>query len=137
MIKYCKYYSLTPFFMCFLCVYSYSVGVVEAAPPVAAEDHCSCWDMQARNHHSCCICVCSSFECKSCETFFLIQCSSLERASRSLAKTGFLGGLRGVFFFRLFSVRFLGVPEGTFDAHGALWGSFGDRLGVILVTFWR
>ena len=76
------------FFMCFSCVYPYSVGVVEAAPPGAAEDHCSCWDMQTRDHHSCCICVCSSFECKSCETFFL-QCSSLERASRSLAKTGF------------------------------------------------
>ena len=121
--------------MCFSCVYPYSVGVVEAAPPGAAEDHCSCLDMQTRDHHSCCICVCSSFECKSCETFFL-QCSSLERASRSLAKTGFFLGLLGVFFLGVFSVRFLGVPEGPFGAHGALWGSFGGRLGVILVTFW-
>ena len=91
------------FFMCFS--YPYSVGVVEAAPPGAAEDHCSCWDMQTRDHHSCCICVCSSFECKSCETFCL-QCSSLERASRSLAKTGFFLGLLGVFLFVCFLFGF-------------------------------
>ena len=61
-----------------------------------------------------------------------LQCSSLERASRSLAKTGFFLGLSGVFFFCLFSVRFLGVPEGPFGAPGALWGSF----GVVWESFW-
>ena len=88
LIKDCKYYLFTCVFMCFAFVYAYSVDVVEAAPPGAAEDHWSCWDMQRRGHHFCCTCVCSSGEYNSCATFFL-QCSSLERASRSLAKTGF------------------------------------------------
>ena len=79
-----KDYFIYIVFMCFAVVYPYSVDVVEAAP----EDHWSCWDMQTRGHHFCCTCVCSSGEYNSCETFFL-QCSSLERASRSLAKTGF------------------------------------------------
>ena len=119
--------------MGFSCVYPYSVGVVEAAPPGAAEDHCSCWDMQTRDHHSCCICVCSSCECKSCETFFL-QCSSLERASRSLAKTGFFFGLFRVFVSRSCSGRVWGGLGGPFGAigvdlgaiWGAFWGHFGD-----------
>ena len=52
----------------------------------------------------CCTCVCSSAEYNSCGTVFL-QCSSLERASRSLAKTG----LFLVFFCYFFCVCFLFV----------------------------
>ena len=47
LIKDCKYSSLeTVLCTCFSYVYLYSVDVVEAAPPGAAEDHWSCWDMQ-------------------------------------------------------------------------------------------
>ena len=77
--------------MCFEFVYPYFVDVVEATPPGAAEDQWSCWDMLPRDHHSCCIRVCSSCECNTCETFFL-KCSSLGRASRALAKKGYCGG---------------------------------------------
>ena len=82
-------YSFSMFFIRLSFVYPYFVDVVEAAPPGAAEGHWSCWDKQTRDHHSCCMCVWSSCECNSCEAFFL-KCSSLERASRSLAKTGFM-----------------------------------------------
>ena len=122
--------------MCFACVCPYSVIVVEAAPPGAAEDHWSCWDTQTRAHHFCCTCVCSSGEYNSCETFVL-QCSSLERASRSLAKTG----LFFVFFWDSFGVRFLftflGALEGPLEAIGSIWEPFGEHFGVILVTFSR
>ena len=62
-------FHLYRFFICFSCVYPYSVDVVEAAPPGAAQDHWSCWDMQTWDHHSCCICVCPSCQCKSCGAF--------------------------------------------------------------------
>ena len=51
LIKDCQYNAFTLFFMCFSFVYPYSVDVVEAAPPGRAQDHWSCWDMQARSHH--------------------------------------------------------------------------------------
>ena len=51
LIKDCQYNVFTLFFMCFSFVYPYSVDVVEAAPPGRAQDHWSCWDMQARSHH--------------------------------------------------------------------------------------
>ena len=115
--------------------------MVEAAPPGAAEDHWSCWNMQTRDYHSCCICVCSSSECNRCETFFL-QCSSLERASRSLAKTGLFFSLSEVFFSRLFSVRFFGGLGGASGSpwvdFGGIWGAFGghfcDFLGIRLIS---
>ena len=94
------------FFMHFAFVYPYSVDVVEAVPPGAAEDHWSCWDMQARGHQFCCTWICSSGEYNGSETFFL-QCSSLERASRSLAKTGLFFRVFEVLFSCVFSVRFL------------------------------
>ena len=51
----CSYYIL----ICYVFnVYTYSVDVVEVAPPGAAEDHRSCWDMQTQDHHFCCISVC-------------------------------------------------------------------------------
>ena len=117
--------------MCFACVYPYSVDVVEAAPLGAAEDHWSCWDMQTRGHHFCCTCFCSSGEYNSWETFFL-QCSSLERASRSLAKTGLFFCLFWSLFLSTFSVRLFEVLEGSL---GVL-GSFLSHLGSILESFW-
>ena len=116
--------------MCFAFVYPYSVDVVEAAP----EDHWSCWDMQTRGHHFCCTCVCSSGEYNSCATFFL-QCSSLERASRSLAKTGLFFGVFWSLFLSPFSVRLFEVLERSLGALGSILEPFGEHLGVILVTF--
>ena len=120
--------------MYFEFVYPYSVDVVEAAPPGAAEDHWSCWNMQTRDDHSCCICVCSASECNRCETLFL-QCSSLERASRSLAKTGLFFSLSEVFFSRSFSVRFFGGLGGASGGPGVDFGAIWRHLGVIFVTF--
>jgi len=138
LIKDCNYYQFTCFLRCFAFVYAYSVDVVEAAPPGAAEDHWSCWDMQRRGHHFCCTCVCSSGEYNSCATFFL-QCSSLERASRSLAKTGFyfyaFFGLFWSLFLSPFSVRLFEVLERSLGALGSILEPFGEHLGVILVTF--
>ena len=64
-----------------------------------------------------------------------LQCSSLERASRSLAKTGLFFVFFSFFFLCFFSVRFLGVLEGTFGVRRVLWVSFGTHFGVIFVTF--
>jgi hypothetical protein len=71
------------YFLCFSIVYPRSVDVFR---PCLA-DHWSCSELQARDPHSCCICACSFFESKNCAAFCL-QCFGLERASRSLAKTG-------------------------------------------------
>ena len=134
MIKYGKYYSLTRFFhvffMCLslLCRRGRGCAARRGRRPLQLLGHAN--TRSSFLLHLCLLIL----RMQELWNFFL-QCSSLERASRSLAKTGFFLGLRGVFFFRLFSVWFLGVPEGTFDAHGALWGSFGSRLGVFLVTF--
>ena len=121
--------------MYFEFVYPYSVDVVEAAPPGAAEDHWSCWDMQARGHQFCCTWICSSGEYNGCETFFL-QCFSLERASRSFAKTGLFLGLFCYFFCVRFLFVFLEVLEGPLGALGSILEAFGEHLGVILVPFW-
>lgn len=121
--------------MCFAFVGPYSVDVVEAAPPGAAEDHWSCWGTQTRARHFCCTCACSSGEYNSCETFFL-QCSSLERASRSLAKTGFFRSLGAPLFVFVFSECFLQVLELSFSILESILESFGGHLEVILVTFW-
>ena len=118
----------------FAFVYPYSVDVVEAAPPGAAEDHWSCWDMHTRGHQFCCTWICSSGEYNGCETFFL-QCSSLERASRSLAKTGLFFGLFWSLFLSPFSVRLFEVLERSLGALGSILEPFGEHLGVILVTF--
>ena len=60
-----------------------------------------------------------------------LQCSSLERASRSLAKTGLFFGLSEVFFSRLFSVRLFGGLGGAFGGSGvdlgAIWRAFGGH----------
>ena len=116
-------------------LYAYSVDVVEVAPSGAAEDHRSCWDMQIQVHHFCCICVCLLCESRGCEPCFL-QCSSLERASRSLAKTGFYfscwNAWKPAVFHCLFSVlsfwrpwRILWGPLGRFGSNlGSLLGSF-------------
>ena len=113
------------------------VDVVEAAPPGAAEDHWTCWDMQTRGHYSCCSCVCSFCEWSSCETCFL-QCSRLERASRSLAKTGLFFWLFFLFFCIGFLCVFWEALGGSLGGHeadsGAIWGPFwchfGDFLGI-------
>ena len=59
-----------------------------------------------------------------------LQCSSLERASRSLAKTGFF-----LSFFHFFSVFFLFVFGGSWRGLLASVGSFGCHLVPILVSF--
>ena len=64
-----------------------------------------------------------------------LQCSSLERASRSLAKTGLFFVFVSSFFFVFFFCSFLGVLEGTFGVRRVLWVSFGTHFGVIFVTF--
>ena len=125
--------------MCFAFVYPYSVDVVEATPPGAAEDHWSCWDVQRRGHHFCCTCACSSGEYNSCATFFL-QCSSLERASRSLAKTGFFFTLFQVLFSCPFPVRLFGglggYPGGRWVDFGAIWGAFWGHFGHFFRVRW-
>ena len=130
LIKDCKYCSFTLFFICFAFVHPYSVDVVEAAPPGAAEDHWSCWDMQAQGHQFCCTWICSSREYNGCETFFL-QCSSLERASRSLAKTGLFFCFLGTFFRVRFRFVFMGPLKGPVGGSGvdfgAIWGAFGGH----------
>ena len=65
---------------------------------------------------------------------FFLQCSSLERASRSLAKTGLFFVFFGVFFSLRFLFVFLEALEGPLGAigvdleaiWGAFWGHFGD-----------
>ena len=109
--------------------------MVEVAPPGAAEDHRSCWDMQTQDHHFCCICVCSSCQSNNCEPFFL-QCSSLERASRSLAKTGsFLCPFRCFFLGHALECLW-----GPFGGHwvdfGGIWGAFWDRFGDFFRAGW-
>ena len=84
--------------------------------------------MQTKDHHFCCTCVCLCCVPSSCETFFL-QWSSLERASRSLAKTGLFLGLFGVFVSCSFSGRVWGGPGGP-------RGAIGVDLGAIWVAFW-
>ena len=64
-----------------------------------------------------------------------LQCSSLERASRSLAKTGLFFCFFSIFCFCFFSVRFWGVLEGTFGVRRVLWVSFGTHFGINFVTF--
>ena len=92
-----------------------------------------------RGHHFCCTCVCSSGEYNSCATFFL-QCSSLERASCSLAKTGLICSLSEVFFSRLFSVRFFGGLGGASGSpwvdFGGIWGVFGSHFAAFLGVRW-
>ena len=120
----------------FIC-YPYSVGVVEAAPPGAAEDHCSCWDKQTRDHHSCCICACWFCECNTCEAF-LLTCSSLKRASRSLARqVYFLVFLMFCFVFFVFLFcSFSGrCWKGLLASVGSILERCWRHLGVILVTF--
>ena len=64
-----------------------------------------------------------------------LQFSRLERASRSLAKTG----LFFHFFVVFFCVGFLGVfweaLGGPLGAVGSIWEPFGEPLGVIFVFF--
>ena len=63
-----------------------------------------------------------------------LQCSTLERASRSLAKTGSFFVFLGVFVSCSCSGRVWGGPGGPFGAigvdlgaiWGAFWGHFGD-----------
>ena len=102
--------------------------MVEVAPPGAAEDHRSCWDMQTQDVAP----VCLSCQSNSCD--FFLQCSSLERASRSLAKTGFFV-FSGYFFGVRFLPVFLEALRGPLGALGSFLGPFGEHLGVILVTF--
>ena len=99
------------FFNVYHFVYAYSVDVVEVAPPGAAEDHRSCWDMQTQDVAT----VCLSCQSNSCD--FFLQCSSLERASRSLAKTGFAFNAFEVFFPFSLSVRLFDVLRGSLGAH--------------------
>ena len=61
-----------------------------------------------------------------------LQCSSLERASRSLAKTGLFVALFFIFFFVFFFCSFLG---GSWRGLLASVGSFGCHLVPILESF--
>ena len=61
-----------------------------------------------------------------------LQCSSLERVSRSLAKIFLFSHLLNWFVLR---VGFWGVLEGTLGVRRVLWGSFGDHFGVMFMTF--
>ena len=110
----------------FYCVYAYSVDVVEVAPPGAAEDHRSCWDMQTQDHHFCCICVCSSCQSNSCETFFY-NAPALNALPVHL--------LRQVFIFAVFSesCSVFVFCLSFWRSWGALWGPlgrFGSHLGA-------
>ena len=53
-----------------------------------------------------------------------LQCSSFERASRSLAETGFLFDLFGIFFVSVFEVVFRMVLEGSFCPLGSILSPF-------------
>ena len=53
-----------------------------------------------------------------------VKLSSLERASRSLAKTGFFFSLGGVFFVSVFGVVFSRVLEGSFAPLGSVLAPF-------------
>ena len=76
--------------------------------------------------------ACLPCQSNSCESFFL-QCSSLERASRSLAKTGLFFCLFRVFFLCSFCVTVLGGLQGSFGGHwvdlGAIWEAFRCHFG--------
>ena len=74
--------------------------------------------------HMFCISVFSSYECYRCKSFVL-QCSPLERASRSLAKTGSCFRVFEVLFSCLFSARFLeGVGRVFWRPYGSFWINF-------------
>ena len=69
-----------------------------------------------------------------------LQCSSVERASRSLAKTGLFFGLWGVFFPCPFSVHFFGGLGGAFGGHwvrfGAIWVAFRGHFSGFFSVRW-
>ena len=70
--------------------------------------------------------------CYRCKPFVL-QCSPVERASRSLAETGLFFSVFEVLFSCLFSARFL---EGVGVVFWRPYGSFWSNLGVIWESFW-
>ena len=80
----------------------------------------------------------------------LLQCSTLKRASRSLAKTGFVGRVpvqaRALFSGNKDSrvwVRIWGALGGAlrcafgdlWTSSGPLWGSLGAHVGILLLVF--
>ena len=65
---------------------------------------------------------------------FFLRCSSFERASRSLAKTGFLMIFESFFDVSCLFV-FWKVLDGLLGAIGSILRSFGGHFGVILVAF--
>ena len=71
--------------------------------------------------------------CYRCKPFVL-QCSPVERASRSLAETGLFFRVFEVLLSCLFSVRFLeGAGRVFWRPFGSFWINF--EVGVIFVTF--
>ena len=85
----CKYFFLQHcFIVVFYCVYVYSVDVVEVAPPGAAEDHRELLG-HANRIPSFLLRLSARLVSQIVVKQFLLQCPNIERASRSLAKTGF------------------------------------------------
>ena len=133
LIKDCQYNAFTLFFMCFSFVYPYSVDVVEAAPPGRAQDHWSCWDMQARSHHLH-LCLLSLWMQQLGNNCFY-NALALNALPVPLLRQVYVLVFFSSFFSCFFSVRFWGVLEGTCGVRRVLWVSFGTHFGVIFVTF--
>ena len=74
--------------------------------------------------------------CYRCKPFVL-QCSPVERASRSLAETGSYFRVFEVLFSSLFSARFLeGVGRVFWRPYGSFWINFGSNFCDFLGIRW-
>ena len=73
--------------------------------------------------------------CYRCKPFVL-QCSPVERASRSLAKTGLFFSVFEVLFRVCFLLVFWKVLEGSFGARMAHFGSILRSFGSHFCDFW-
>ena len=134
LIKDCQYNAFTLFFMCFSFVYPYSVDVVEAAPPGRAQDHWSCWDMQARSHHLH-LCLLSLWMQQLWNNCFYNALALNALPVPLLRQVYFFWSFFQFFFFVFFFCSFLGVLEGAFGVRRVIWVSFVTHFGVIFVTF--
>ena len=129
LIKDCQYNAFTLFFMCFSFVYPYSVDVVEAAPPGRAQDHWSCWDMQARSHHLH-LCLLSLWMQQLWNNCFYNALALNALPVPLLRQVYFLS-----VFHLFFCVFFLFVFGGSWRGLLASVGSFGCHLVPILESF--
>ena len=107
--------------MYFEFVYPYSVDVVEAAPPGAAEDHWSCWDMQGSAH------LVNTTVVKH----FFYNALALNALPVHLLRQVYVLVFFGVFF----SLRFLLVFLRCWRGLWGLWGRFWSHLGSIWKSF--